>query len=85
MKAKILFILFALLLFSCQLDKEQLNTSLEPLTKAQAMEVAQNDMGHSDLPYKYVYAFHQKPVPETINGVPAQRHSTYSFYYININ
>ena len=44
MKAKILFILFALLLFSCQLDKEQLGTSLEPLTKAQAMEVAQNEV-----------------------------------------
>ena len=44
MKAKILFILFALLLFSCQLDKEQLGTSLEPLTKAQAMEVAQQEV-----------------------------------------
>ena len=44
MKAKILFILFALLLFSCQLDKEQIVTSLEPLTKAQAMEVAQQEV-----------------------------------------
>ena len=44
MKAKILFILFALLLFSCQLDKEQLGTSFEPLTKAQAMEVAQQEV-----------------------------------------
>ena len=44
MKVKILFILFALLLFSCQLDKEQLGTSLEPLTKVQAMEVAQNEV-----------------------------------------
>ena len=43
------------------------------------------NMGDSAVPYKYVYAFHQKPVPEAINGVPAQRHSTYSFYYVNIN
>ena len=43
------------------------------------------NMGHSDLPYKYVYAFHQKPIPKTINGVPAKRHSTYSFWYVTIN
>ena len=44
MKKYIIFLLIASLLFSCQLDKEQLGISFEPLTKAQAMEVAQNEV-----------------------------------------
>ena len=44
MKKYIIFLLIASLLFSCQLDKEQLGISFEPLTKAQAMEVAQQEV-----------------------------------------
>lgn len=33
---------------------------------------------------RYVYAYSQNNVPESIDGIVAKRHSTYSFWYINI-